>query len=525
MEKEEKSRNLADQGEKEESGGISMSPPAFNLTAGNPIQRQTPEEGQAAGGGSIQERFASHTLTEADLADEYVTTQFEGLSIEQLFEYRRQCNDAAVKAHIYTLIDARERDPYQSYLGKKFTINSGDARLRNADGTEMVYQEGDEIPEGKRVGDAKVIPNGTEVYITDLTDNLRMVYAEDWGWTNIGNIQGGMFNETVSIDRAEYESTDPNHKTVATHTCTIHTDTLTTTYPAVSPAQNIPRNSHVNIVGQSADNAVVKVSMPDGTEVWTNRSNLSRTANEDGSYTVTDGQARIREESTEYAAAGGTVAQGERVIILAQSENTQPAGKYVQIAQTTKNEADQYVRDENKEPVWVQRADLADNWADYKSDNAQWRKSDEDRSHGVYLGQMDVVQVIGQESRTGRQELEKVSASLVPSYQELLAAARGAGHDMRINSAFRTYGEQQELRDLYLAGRGNEAAPAGRSNHQNGIAIDINTGGFNTPLYNWMVANGPTYHFIRTVSDEDWHWEYRPAEAAQYGYKLPSVSP
>lgn len=524
MEKVDKSRNLAEQEEEKQSGGLSMSPPAFNLTAGDPVQRATPDEGEGAGG-SVQERFANHTLTQEDLTDEYVVGQFQGMSIEQLFEYRRQCTVAEVQAHILTLIDSKERDPYQSYLGKTFTINDANAVLRDESGAALTYQEGDEIPEGKQVGDNKIIPNGTVVYITDLTDDLARVYAEDWGWTNIGNIQGKMMNETVSIDRAEYESTDPNHKTVATHTCTIHQNTPTTSYPQVSPRQNIPRNTSVTIVDQSEDNSVVKVALPNGTQVWTNRSNLGGNQNEDGTWTVTDGQARIRTQSTEYAAAGGTVAQGERVIILQQSPDTEPVGKYVQVAQTTKNDAGTYVRDESKEPVWVQSADLADNWADINSDNARWVKSNEDRVHGVYLGQMDVVQVIGQESSTGRPELEKVSADLVPSYQELLTAATAAGHDLRINSAFRSYPEQSDLWDKYLAGTGNLAARPGRSNHQVGIAIDINTGGFNTALYNWMKANGPTYHFTRTVSGEHWHWEYRPDDAAAHGYKMPGVNP
>jgi LAS superfamily LD-carboxypeptidase LdcB len=82
---------------------------------------------------------------------------------------------------------------------------------------------------------------------------------------------------------------------------------------------------------------------------------------------------------------------------------------------------------------------------------------------------------------------------------------------------------QQALWDAF-PNPGQVARP-GRSNHQNGIAIDIDTGGFQTPLYLWMKAHAPDYGFIRTVSGEHWHWEHRPADAAAHGYRLPTVNP
>ena len=55
------------------------------------------------------------------------------------------------------------------------------------------------------------------------------------------------------------------------------------------------------------------------------------------------------------------------------------------------------------------------------------------------------------------------------------------------------------------------AAP-GRSKHQNGIAIDMNTSSktSKTGMYNWLCFNAYKYGFIRTVSSEEWHFEYRP---------------
>jgi len=70
------------------------------------------------------------------------------------------------------------------------------------------------------------------------------------------------------------------------------------------------------------------------------------------------------------------------------------------------------------------------------------------------------------------------------------------------------------------------AAPR-KSKHGDGIAIDINTGGFSskspstsalTNVFVWMALNGWKYGFVRTVSTETWHWEYHPQLAKQGPY-------
>lgn len=491
--------------------------------AAAPVQMQAPAA-QPAAATTIEERFAGHTLTAADLTDAYVVQQLQQLSVTALFEYRRQTADAGVRAHILTVIDGRQRDPFQSYLGKTFTINGNSAVIRDRDGNAQVYAQGDVIPQGKAVGQQKVIPNGTTVYITEVRDDLKYVHAEDWGWTAIGNITGGMYNETLGIDRAEHESTDPSHKTVATHECAIRTGTAQTTYPPVSPAAVIPQNTSVEVLQRTqVDGGNAEVRLPSGTTAWTRSANLATTANPDGTFKVTDAAATIRRAAVTYPAAGGTVAQGERVAIVAQSQDTSPAGKYVQVAYTRKNQAGQYVQDADKTPVWVEAAHLADGWADYKSDSARWRKSDSDSTHGVYLGQMDVVRMVGRNSATDTQDVDKVSSTMLARYNDLVAAAAGAGHTIKLNSGFRSFPEQQELWDDNP--NTAQVARPGRSNHQNGIAVDITTGSFTSALYLWMKANGPTYGFIRTVSGEHWHWEYRPSDAAAHGHKLPGVNP
>lgn len=492
-----------------------MAPPAFQLQTSEPAQLAT---------GTIQERYAAHALIKDDLTDEYVIDQFAALTIEALFEYRRQCADADVKAHILQLIDGREKDPYQSYLGKQFTISSTSAVIRDAAGNAIKYAEGDTIPQGKKVGDNKTIPNGTVVYITDVSDDVKYVYAEDWGWTSIDNIQGGMYNETIGIDRADYDSRDPNHKTIATPDCSIRSGTPVTTYPEVTPRQSIPKDTHVTVVETvTEDSGNVRVRLPNGTEVWTRTSNLAAQDNQDGTRTVTSGQARIRQKSVDYPVANGTVAQGERVIILQESADTTPAGKYVQIGYTKKTTAGAYERDTDKAPVWIAASNLADNWADFKSDNARWMKSDSVSTQGVYLGQMDVVRVIGRDATSGDQEVEKISPELLAHYNTLRAQAATAGHDIQLNSGWRSFPDQQELWDDNP--NPAQVARPGRSNHQNGIAIDINTGSFDSTMYKWMKDNAPALGWIRTVSGEHWHWEQRPADAAAHGFKMPGINP
>ena len=70
-------------------------------------------------------------------------------------------------------------------------------------------------------------------------------------------------------------------------------------------------------------------------------------------------------------------------------------------------------------------------------------------------------------------------------------------------------------------------APPGSSNHGSGIALDFNTGtrdrstGFselNATVYVWLARNAHRYGFIRTVSSEEWHWEYLPTEAVKGPY-------
>ena len=77
-------------------------------------------------------------------------------------------------------------------------------------------------------------------------------------------------------------------------------------------------------------------------------------------------------------------------------------------------------------------------------------------------------------------------------------------------------------------------APPGYSKHNNGTAVDFNTGsrtgkinkqldGF---LYQWLVRNSWKYGFVRTVSEEEWHFNYLGINKTKLGpYSILSPSP
>ncbi|TGD98331.1 M15 family metallopeptidase [Methylobacterium nonmethylotrophicum] len=151
--------------------------------------------------------------------------------------------------------------------------------------------------------------------------------------------------------------------------------------------------------------------------------------------------------------------------------------------------------------------------------NAAW-------SRGKYIGQKTLVSIVDVSLHVERIALETLDA-----YVRLVDAARADGVSVAINSAFRSYAEQKILYDGFqhhLPGY-NKAAKPGSSNHQSGIAFDIPVAGAaGHPVYDWLTRHAPDHGFVRTVSGEPWHWEYRPADAAQAvadnTFKVPGIA-
>jgi peptidoglycan hydrolase-like protein with peptidoglycan-binding domain len=105
---------------------------------------------------------------------------------------------------------------------------------------------------------------------------------------------------------------------------------------------------------------------------------------------------------------------------------------------------------------------------------------------------------------------KEMRSDAAAAFNRMHAAARAAGINITVNSGFRSMEQQRALYRAYLNGTGNLAAKPGFSNHQGGIAVDMNVGGTGTSTYRWLAANAKNFGFVRTVPSEPWHWEFRP---------------
>lgn len=78
----------------------------------------------------------------------------------------------------------------KTYLNKTFVIADPQARLRKADDL-LSYVMDNGIP--------KLIPNGTQIQVSDVTlvNGRAFVFADDWGWTAGDNLKGDFLNETL----------------------------------------------------------------------------------------------------------------------------------------------------------------------------------------------------------------------------------------------------------------------------------------------------------------------------------------
>lgn len=77
---------------------------------------------------------------------------------------------------------------------------------------------------------------------------------------------------------------------------------------------------------------------------------------------------------------------------------------------------------------------------------------------------------------------------------------------LRINSGFRTNEQQMKLYNLFMQGKGAYAAAPGRSNHQSGLALDIDAN--DSKVRRFLDEYGPCFGFVRAVTGEKWHREY-----------------
>ncbi len=140
----------------------------------------------------------------------------------------------------------------------------------------------------------------------------------------------------------------------------------------------------------------------------------------------------------------------------------------------------------------------------------------------------------------------EINAKVFPYLQSLLVVAKENNIDLKIISAYRSFGEQTVLKSGYKVVYGNGSnkfsADQGYSEHQLGTTIDFTTsktgatfGKFkNTKGFNWLKENAYKYGFILSYPNnnayyqyEPWHWRFvgkslarRLHEEKQYFYDM-----
>ena len=140
---------------------------------------------------------------------------------------------------------------------------------------------------------------------------------------------------------------------------------------------------------------------------------------------------------------------------------------------------------------------------------------------------------------------QKVDSRIYPHLQNMFNAARAEGIYPMVREGYRTAAEQQKLLDDKIQAYINEGysqsrakrsalewvAPPGTSEHQLGIAVDINadkTKSSNDEVYMWLAENAHHYGFILRypqakqeitgTSYEPWHYRYVGVEVAEKIY-------
>jgi len=237
--------------------------------------------------------------------------------------------------------------------------------------------------------------------------------------------------------------------------------------------------------------------------------------------TCVDANAMVRQGPPGFASTGVTIPQKSFVMVTEVSTDKQNV-------KVSKLEIVNGQMVTGAEIGWTRLSNLKDGcsdlyfsaeWNDPKGPNGCWE-------HGSFIGAKLLVNIVGFGG-----EMEQVTFDSLDAYLKLKdAAADQSNIEISINSAFRTFQRQAELRHLFDIGQGNKAAPAGASNHQHGQAFDLNTRhnvfDGTDKVYEWLKKNAPKHGFVRAVSNETWHWEYRPVEATQLAqghFLLPGI--
>jgi hypothetical protein len=104
----------------------------------------------------------------------------------------------------------------------------------------------------------------------------------------------------------------------------------------------------------------------------------------------------------------------------------------------------------------------------------------------------------------GKSIIKEIAGYLIA----MIEAADKDGIELRVTSGFRTMQEQQTLFNQNQGSNSILVSKPGYSTHQTGIAVDFSIYDKQGRVYEWLVKNAYRFGFIRTISNERWHWEY-----------------
>jgi len=117
-------------------------------------------------------------------------------------------------------------------------------------------------------------------------------------------------------------------------------------------------------------------------------------------------------------------------------------------------------------------------------------------------------------------------------FENLLLAADRAGLDIKILSAYRSFGTQAQLKSTYTviygSGANQFSADQGYSEHQLGTATDFTDtdigaallGFENSPAYAWLLSNAYKYGFVLSYPENNTYYEFEPWHWRFVGKKL-----
>ncbi|HLU52314.1 MAG TPA: D-alanyl-D-alanine carboxypeptidase family protein [Acidimicrobiia bacterium] len=103
-------------------------------------------------------------------------------------------------------------------------------------------------------------------------------------------------------------------------------------------------------------------------------------------------------------------------------------------------------------------------------------------------------------------------APAAKAWEQMRAAAAADGVDLKAIDMYRSYESQAAGYQAFLSGKKKaNVLPPGKSEHGNGLAIDVTNGslvGPGDPEWHWLNENAHRFGWY-PISNESWHWEYR----------------